>query len=56
MSERGDGNAQAAQLLSLITHLQASSIGRTIPELMAEMECSRRTVVRLLEELRNLPR
>jgi predicted DNA-binding transcriptional regulator YafY len=51
MSERGDGNAQAAQLLSLITHLQASSIGRTIPELMAEMECSRRTVVRLLEEL-----
>jgi predicted DNA-binding transcriptional regulator YafY len=53
MSERGDGNAQAAQLLSLITRLQASSIGRTIPELMAEMECSRRTVVRLLEELKN---
>ena len=53
MSERGDGNAQAAQLLSLITHLQASSTGRTIAELMAEMECSRRTVVRLLEELRS---
>lgn len=53
MSERGDGNAQAAQLLSLITHLQASSTGRTIAELMAEMECSRRTVVRLLEELQS---
>lgn len=53
MSERGDGNAQAAQLLTLIASLQASSIGRTIPELMAEMECSRRTVVRLLEELRS---
>lgn len=53
MSERGDGNAQAAQLLKLMTYLQASTIGRTISELMAEMECSRRTVVRLLEELKN---
>lgn len=53
MSERGDGNAQAAQLLKLITYLQASTVGRTIPELMVEMECSRRTVMRLLEELRS---
>ncbi|CUH59849.1 helix-turn-helix transcriptional regulator [Thalassobacter stenotrophicus] len=53
MSERGDGNAQAAQLLKLITYLQASTVGRTISELMVEMECSRRTVMRLLEELKN---
>jgi predicted DNA-binding transcriptional regulator YafY len=53
MSNNRDGNRQAAVLLDFITHLQASTIGRTISELMTEMECSRRTVLRLLEELRS---
>lgn len=52
MTERGDGNRQAGMLLQFIALLQADRQGRTIPELMREMECSRRTVVRLLEELR----
>ena len=51
MSERGDGNRQAGVLLNFISHLQASQIGLTIPDLMDKMECSRRTVVRLLAEL-----
>lgn len=53
MAERGDGNRQAGTLLQFIALLQADRFGRTIPELMQEMECSRRTVVRLLEELRS---
>lgn len=53
MTERGDGNRQAGTLLKFIARLQADRFGRTIPELMREMECSRRTVVRLLEELRS---
>jgi predicted DNA-binding transcriptional regulator YafY len=53
MAERGDGNRQAATLLQFIALLQADRQGRTIPELMQEMECSRRTVVRLLEELKS---
>jgi predicted DNA-binding transcriptional regulator YafY len=53
MAERGDGNRQAGTLLQFIAFLQADRQGRTIPELMQEMECSRRTVVRLLEELRS---
>jgi predicted DNA-binding transcriptional regulator YafY len=53
MVERGDGNRQAGTLLQFIALLQADRFGRTIPELMQEMECSRRTVVRLLEELRS---
>ena len=51
MAERGDGNRQAGMLLQFIAFIQADRQGRTIPELMREMECSRRTVVRLLEEL-----
>jgi len=53
MAENGDGNRQAGTLLKAIAYIQASKIGRTIPELMQEMECSRRTVVRLLEELKS---
>lgn len=53
MTERGDGNRQAAQLLTILTRLQASSYGLTVAELMRELECSRRTVLRLLEELRS---
>ncbi|PWL19805.1 MAG: hypothetical protein DCO81_07730 [Candidatus Aquiluna sp. XM-24bin5] len=53
MTERGDGNRQAAQLLKILTRLQASSYGLTVAELMQELECSRRTVLRLLEELRS---
>ena len=53
MAERGDGNRQAGALLKFIACLQADRFGRTVTELMQEMECSRRTVVRLLEELRN---
>ena len=53
MAERGDGNRQAGMLLQFIAFLQADRQGRTIPELMREMDCSRRTVVRLLEELRS---
>jgi predicted DNA-binding transcriptional regulator YafY len=53
MAERGDGNRQAATLLQFVALLQADRQGRTIPELMQEMECSRRTVVRLLEELKS---
>lgn len=53
MAERGDGNRQAGTLLQFILLLQADRAGRTIAELMREMECSRRTVVRLLEELRS---
>ena len=48
-----EGNQQAGSLLKFIAYLQASSIGRTILEMMDEMECSRRTVVRLLAELEN---
>ena len=53
MSERGDGNRQVAELLKFISHLQASQVGLTIPDLMNRMECSRRTVVRLLAELKD---
>lgn len=51
MAKGGEGNRQAGTLLKFIAYLQASTIGRTIPELMQKMECSRRTVLRLLEEL-----
>jgi predicted DNA-binding transcriptional regulator YafY len=53
MTERGDGNRQAGALLKFIVCLQADRFGRTVTELMQEMECSRRTVLRLLEELRS---
>jgi predicted DNA-binding transcriptional regulator YafY len=53
MLEARHGNRQAGELLKFITLLQSSTIGRTIPEMMSEMECSRRTVIRLLEELKN---
>lgn len=53
MTERSDGNRQAAQLLKALMCLQASSYGLTVAELMRELECSRRTVLRLLEELRS---
>lgn len=51
MAKGGEGNRQAGTLLKFIAYLQASTIGLTIPELMQKMECSRRTVLRLLEEL-----
>lgn len=53
MTERVEGNRQAAQLLKALMCLQASSYGLTVTELMRELECSRRTVLRLLEELRS---
>ena len=53
MSERGYGNRQAGVLLKFICHLQLSREGLTVSDLMAKMECSRRTVVRLLAELEN---
>lgn len=47
----GNGNRQAAELLKLISLLQASTVGLRIKDMMEAMECSRRTVERLLSEL-----
>lgn len=49
----GGGNRQAAELLKLVSLLQASTVGLRIRDLMDAMECSRRTVERLLAELEN---